>query len=230
MFKTRMQRANIYYNETRQMFEMTTPEFLQKSDESPSTRQKNWSAFLYKDKVHYVHNVFPLTITAPQDRNCTNHSSSLMPNCTEGPNKIGDTLYVDTVSVHRCSLDKISWSFGELRGGTPAILVNGEYLSFFHSRHAPFLISFFFGAYTFSSEPPFKLLKLSKVPIIREEWYNGAWYDRAYGYIPYPMGFVVKEIQNRTTILLSLSLQEKKGIFAQIDYNDLMASMVKVNC
>lgn len=64
----------------------------------------------------------------------------------------------------------IRWEFGAPRGGTPALLVNGEYLAFFHSKKRVFkhgttskIGTYFMGAYTFSSEPPFMLLRASRV-------------------------------------------------------------------
>lgn len=76
------------------------------------------------------------------------------------------------------------WEYGELRGGTNALLLTADngaykqdfYLSFFHSltvlqdagRH-----TYFFGAYTFSATMPFHLLGLSPVPIIDDSLYTG---------------------------------------------------------
>jgi hypothetical protein len=49
-------------------------------------------------------------------------------------------------------LEKYKWKWGEMRGGTPALLVGDKYLSFFHSsgrlwhRH---VITYVMGAYLF---------------------------------------------------------------------------------
>jgi predicted GH43/DUF377 family glycosyl hydrolase len=72
------------------------------------------------------------------------------------------------------------WNWGVLRGSTPALLLDGEYLSFFHSAlkmssdgslGIP-MWHYFMGAYTFSSEPPFFIKKITPVPIIGKGFYT----------------------------------------------------------
>lgn len=69
---------------------------------------------------------------------------------------------------------------------------------------------------------------MSLVPIIRDDWYDGAWFDRANGYVPYPMGFVVEEIQNKSYVMLSFSRLERHGYLAKVDLDELLASLVPV--
>jgi predicted GH43/DUF377 family glycosyl hydrolase len=74
----------------------------------------------------------------------------------------------------------LNWSWGELRGGTPPQLVDGEYLSFFHSglytgSAATWgwdLWHYFAGAYTFSAQPPYELTAISKEPIVGKGFYT----------------------------------------------------------
>ena len=74
-----------------------------------------------------------------------------------------------TVSI-QSPLD-LAWEHGEIRGGTNAVLLKGrnEYLGFFHSMNnfdMESKKSYFFGAFTFSAEPPFRLRTLSHEPIL----------------------------------------------------------------
>jgi len=74
----------------------------------------------------------------------------------------------------------LTWDFGTLRGSSPALLVDGEYLAFFHSgiiTSSPSswgtdLWHYFMGAYTFSAEPPFEITHMSPLPIMSENFYT----------------------------------------------------------
>ncbi len=67
----------------------------------------------------------------------------------------------------------VHWEWGPIRGGTQAFLVDGEYLSFFHSSkdmrsaHSPKdkISHYFMGAYTFNPNPPFNITRISPEPI-----------------------------------------------------------------
>lgn len=92
---------------------------------------------------------------------------------------------------------QVSWDYGILRGGTPAQIVDGEYLSFFHSgivatsevSYHLDLWHYFMGAYTFSAAPPFQITKMTQAPISHEAFYTTS--DRTKRVI-FPGGFVVK--------------------------------------
>ncbi|CRX39550.1 hypothetical protein [Estrella lausannensis] len=98
---------------------------------------------------------------------------------------------------------ELYWPFGEMRGGTPALLIDSDrYLSFFHSScpmatihsDSESMPHYFFGAYTFSSKPPFHLLSISPDPIVGLGFYTSA------NYAPYwhpvrvvfPCGFLIE--------------------------------------
>ena len=63
-------------------------------------------------------------------------------------------------------LPSFHWDFGEIRGGTAAHLVRPDlYLGFFHSKKTlpgSRLVSYFFGAYAFDTQPPFRLKAVSR--------------------------------------------------------------------
>lgn len=58
--------------------------------------------------------------------------------------------------------DNLPWKLGQLRGGTPPVLIGEEYWTFFHSStqwQKP-RRRYHMGAYTFESKPPFRMLRV----------------------------------------------------------------------
>lgn len=126
--------------------------------------EKNWVPFIYKDKngipsIHFQYQFNPHKILKLSDPN---------------KNQL-DHLYF----VNNPCLKKVPWPerWGIIRGGTPALLVDGQYLSFFHSsfKDQNGLIWYLMGAYTFSPHPPFEITAISQAPIL---------FDGIYGTFP----------------------------------------------
>jgi len=72
------------------------------------------------------------------------------------------------------------WNYGHIHGGTPAQLLQecDCYLSFFHSKgflSGNALSTYFAGAFTFTKDPPFRLLSISPFPIVARSLYQGPW-------------------------------------------------------
>jgi predicted GH43/DUF377 family glycosyl hydrolase len=119
-------------------------------------QEKNWSPFVWNEKMFLVYSLLPHRIL--------NYHSSLLKS---------ETIANTTGSI--------KWSWGELRGGTPAEVVDEENLSFFHScKHmctvqseGKYIPHYFMGAYTFSKEPPFEITKISPEPIFGKDFYTG---------------------------------------------------------
>lgn len=88
------------------------------------------------------------------------------------------------------------WKWGHWRGGTPALLVDGEYLAFFHSSmmtrseasNGVMMYHYYMGAYTFSAEPPFNILSASIAPIVGKDFYTLSAHEKR---VVFPGGFVV---------------------------------------
>lgn len=130
---------------------------------------------------------------------------------------------------------EIFWPWGELRGGTPAQLVDGEYLAFFHSTidmasiHSSNKMAahYFMGAYTFENKLPFNLKKISTEPIIGKGFYSGK------SYVPYwkpvnvvfPCGFVFDE----NFIWVSYGRQDHEMWLVKLDKAGLMSSLTTVS-
>lgn len=61
----------------------------------------------------------------------------------------------------------VQWRWGLARGGTPPVLHNGLYWSFFHSRlQGPSRLRYFMGAYAFGPTPPHRPEVVSVEPIL----------------------------------------------------------------
>lgn len=92
----------------------------------------------------------------------------------------------------------LEWELGTLRESTPAQLVDGEYLSFFHSGTITSSLAswgwdlwhYFMGAYTFSPTPPFQITRFTPEPIVAEGFYTQS---SQWKRVIFPGGFVVAD-------------------------------------
>jgi predicted GH43/DUF377 family glycosyl hydrolase len=133
--------------------------------------EKNWSPFICDGTLHLSYSVDPHEV--------------IIPNLVSGKGK-NSAL---TSFEH-------PWNWGILRGGTPAQLIDGEYLAFFHSSLEAITLAsnhrlmwhYFMGAYTFSPATPFKITKISPVPIYYKNFYENS---NHYKRVIFPGGFVV---------------------------------------
>jgi predicted GH43/DUF377 family glycosyl hydrolase len=133
--------------------------------------QKNWTPFTYQNELLF--------------------SYSLNPQLIIYPNLMTGTCYpyYETHTV-------VHWPYGILRGSSPALLVDGEYLSFFHSgiltgTEASFgfeIWHYFFGAYSFSAKPPFEITHMTLEPIVTEGLYTPSYRSKR---VIFPGGFAV---------------------------------------
>lgn len=132
--------------------------------------QKNWVPFEWDKKLLITYSINPHEI--------------LYVNLTNG---VCYPCYDSSASI--------DWEFGPLRGSTPPILVDGEYLAFFHSgiitdSYASWgweIWHYFMGAYTFSKDPPFALTAISPHPIIAENFYTQSSHEKR---VIFPGGMV----------------------------------------
>lgn len=151
-------------------FEIKEPTKLVYKEKMKSLWQKNWVPFIYQDSLYFGY--------------------SISPHETLEFNLKGDLLKKHKESTHS------RWTLGHLRGGTPAILVDDEYLAFFHSSvtmrtkssNYKRMLHYFMGAYTFSSKPPFNITKMTPGPIVNPEFYHS---NHGHKRVIFPGGFVV---------------------------------------
>lgn len=139
---------------------------------APNDDQKNWSPFLFNGSIHFIQRVHPLHIVSVRHYD--------------------DDPYNDLYSVSVSQTDYSSvWRYGELRGGTNALLVpsggrpwassssfptSHVYLTLFHSNTilpGNILRTYFMGALVFSALPPFTVLAMTEFPLVDNSLYDG---------------------------------------------------------
>jgi len=116
----------------------------------------------------------------------------------------------------------IIWDYGTLHGDTPPLLIDGEYLSFFHSgivtsSYASWgwdLWHYFMGAFTFSASPPFEMTSYTPLPIVAEGFYTQSNREKR---VIIPGGFVVSEQE----IYLAYGKDDYEIWIATIDKQEL---------
>ena len=127
--------------------------------ESQARREKNWSPFEFEGQIFLAYSLQPHRIFRP-------------------------ILGTDRCESFSLSDSLLAWPWGELRGGSPGLLVGNCHLSFFHSSidmasvysKGKTIAHYFMGAYTFESQPPFAINAISKEPIVGKRYYRGAEY------------------------------------------------------
>lgn len=191
--------------------------------QNPGTpREKNWTPFVYTDKEGnsdlYLIYVFNPMIAARFDRPFTGKLESFV--------SLGPQL-------------PLAWeqNWGQIRGGTPALLVDDEYLVFFHTYfHLRQKDWYVFGALTFEKEPPFRIKKISPYPILFHSMFKanscpGWWFERG-GYaknVEYPSGFVEGEENGKKVFYLVCGENDRAITFLTIDKMKLLSQLRSVN-
>lgn len=177
--------------------------------ESPARREKNWVPFDYEGQLHLSYSLSPHLVFQPID----------------------NTRCCYTVSVSQSDLN---WRWGELRGGTPAVKVDDQYLAFFHScisfpslhSNGQIVPHYLMGAYAFSKDPPFEITHISSKPIIAKGFYSGQTYP--YYWKPvcviFPCGILVED----ECIWITYGRQDHEMWVAKIDRKTLRDSLKPV--
>jgi predicted GH43/DUF377 family glycosyl hydrolase len=158
--------------------------------------EKNWTPFVWNDSLYIVYSISPFEVIKPDlsTGQCvkveTAHFTTSWPLAQTRSLEGQEELWMPKI-----------WAYERLRGGTPAVLVDGEYLSFFHSlitrpveeRHGlsvsyPNRLHYLMGAYTFSADAPFQVTALTPSPIIEKDFYTMINKEKK---VIYPSGLVV---------------------------------------
>lgn len=204
----RMYVAELCYNGT--MFFAKNPICLSPFEgENPSIREKNWVPFIYENQLFLAYSLNP------------------------------HRIFLSLLDTGECQTAfntsfLIQWKWGVLRGGTPALIVNDQYLAFFHSSikmttsHSAGknMDHYFIGAYTFSAQPPFEITQISSRPIIGKNFYEGNRYKPYWQSIQavFPCGFIVDDQH----IWLSYGRQDHEIWVVKVDKQGLLQSLIPV--
>ena len=177
--------------------------------------QKNWSPFVHNGEVLLVQSINPLTVVRLQG--------------------YGTTAVIAQL-VSKDNFTHVNCLIGELRGGTNAIRLHDRYLAFYHQRTKlpwDFMTSYLFGAYSFTLDPPFRLLSISPAPIMPKRLYSGPWQGRYIDYCVYPMHLSLEDAISSPSstsgrLRLSFGSQDKHGYVCEIDLITLLSTMIPV--
>jgi predicted GH43/DUF377 family glycosyl hydrolase len=106
------------------------------------------------------------------------------------------------------SFQKLAWGnlWGTIRGGTPAKLVDGQYLAFFHSSFNEEDKKWYvMGAYTFDAKPPFRINAISQHPILFKGIYDTLPQNTSHHKLRaiFPAGFALDKVDGREVIHVS---------------------------
>lgn len=168
--------------------------------------EKNWVPFVYNSELYLSYTIVPHRVYKPIKG-------------TEACRLIAETKA------------KIDWPWGDIRGGTQALKVGDEYLSFFHcwkdmfSQHSngKKISHYFIAAYTFSAESPFELTRVSPEPIFAKGFYQEPYYIT---WKPlrcvFPCGYIVEG----DSIWISYGRQDHEVWVMKLDKKGLLNSLV----
>lgn len=173
-------------------------------------REKNWVPFCYQNQLLLSYSISPHNVFKPivGDNRCEAFSNSF---------------------------EQLYWEWGELRGGTPALIHGNHYLSFFHSvkwmtshySKGELIPHYFMGAYAFSLEPPFRITHISKEPIIGTGFYDGEDYDPYWHPVRviFPCGFLF----DSRYIWITYGRQDHEIWVVKLDRQGLLKSLTPVS-
>ncbi len=202
----RMCLAEVFYNG--KYFSISQPEPIFHFEGNGNKFEKNWVPFVYNGYLLLSYSIFPHKVFLPLlgEQKC---------------------LTVD-YSEAECP-----WEWGEVRGGTQAFLIDGYYLSFFHTSMVMKTVHskgkamphYFMGAYIFEKKPPFYVKKISPKPIVGKNFYNGpshqTWKPLR---VVFPGGYVFDE----KYIWIAYGRQDHEIWIIKLDKKGLLESLVPV--
>lgn len=155
--------------------------------------QKNWTPFVWNDNLMISYTFKPHEVLL------VDIETGICKSCYEVDNPT-------------------KWQFGEMRGGSPALYIDGHYLTFYHSglitkskeSRNQNMHHYYMGALTFNAEPPFEVTKMTPAPIVGKDFYTISNFHKR---IVYPGGFVV----NGNTIHVVYGKDDSQVWVATID-------------
>lgn len=114
--------------------------------------------------------------------------------------------------------DGVKWKYGTVRGGTPPVLVDGIYYTFFHSS-VPWrgrYRRYYMGAIAFSATPPFTPIMWTQQPLLIGSQ-NDYWHQKK-PLVVFPCGAVMEN----GTWLISLGVNDLKCAWLEIPHADIL--------
>lgn len=111
----------------------------------------------------------------------------------------------------------LRWPYGEIRGGTVPMPYHGRLIKFFHSsirgEMPPTFWRYFIGALVMDAEPPFKMLAVSKRPILRGSEVGG---DESVKRFKKNIVFPAGAIEHEGGWLLSVGVNDSQCLLVKV--------------
>jgi predicted GH43/DUF377 family glycosyl hydrolase len=172
-------------------------------------REKNWTPFTHDGDIYFVYKYNPFSIL-----------------------RLNKPITGALSNVYSTEDKLFTWEtiWGELRGGTPAISVGDEYLSFFHSSFVSRKTKWFvFGAITFDKNPPHGLKRISPYPILSKKMYQSSVNPLCKNKkVVYPGGFVKGNFQGKEVFHIVCGENDAHIKLITIDAAKLMNSLTVI--
>lgn len=179
--------------------------------------EKNWVPFIYEEegvkKIHFGYYFNPHVVLKMNDP-----AKSELVHLTQPSH----------IAIQMMPWDK---SWGIVRGGTPSILVDGQYLAFFHSFFKEEgKIWYVMGAYTFEAEPPFRITACSEKPILFKGIYNTKTKNTAFSRKPciFPSGIVLTEEEGKEVLHVACGENDCAIKIVTFDKEGLLKSLTPI--
>jgi predicted GH43/DUF377 family glycosyl hydrolase len=180
--------------------------------------EKNWVPFVHKDvegkeMMYFGYNFNPHKILCMQD---TAH------------NRLEHLVFPSVLAYQRIPWENI---WGEIRGGTPAMLLDGQYLAFFHSSFKEDKKKWYvMGAYTFEKNPPFRITSISEYPILFDGIYDSPAENTSSAKLRciFPSGFVIEQGDEGDVIHLSCGENDCSVKIVTLDKAQLIKSLLPI--
>jgi predicted GH43/DUF377 family glycosyl hydrolase len=187
---------------------------------SMSPGQKNWIPLEYQDELYFIQSVNPLVV---------------LKHITTDEKQVGKLEIV----YEGAPLQDLPWGdkYGSIkpsiRGGTPAIMVKGRYLAFFHSvthlQENYKMRTYFMGAISFCPTLPFRVHSISTHPILQDRFYEGPWvWKNVLDYVMFAIGLVI-DPKDSNFVWVSFGHQDKHSYVAKLHVDELYASLEDVS-
>ncbi len=240
--------AIISINSVKQQIQITDDHLIYIDESKGKLTEKNWTPFIYNRKcyfVRFIHDMSIVTVSPLSDYIFSSVDKNIKYLTNIDPDK-SSLAQMNSYSYENPIY--LKWDYGEIRGGTPARRISEDsYLAFFHSKSRlrdTYLITYFWGAYTFTAKPPFTIQKMSLTPLVQREFYQGKWsHDFNYvDYIVYPMSYVITgamknvsspsfcdaRCRKNSDIVVSVGIQDSHGYIVKINMQNLLDTLVPV--
>eukprot|EP01035_Chromulina_nebulosa_P020001 gene20001-25974_t len=216
--------------------------------------EKNWTPFNYKDdQIFFIQSFQPFIVyklDKPSRSNSLSleyhfQSTSIEPISYKGQS-------VQLVSSVDCP--EFSTYFGKVRGGTQAMLVRGQYFALYHTYepghgHLSTILPdnhfyYFIGAYTFTTDPPFRVTSFSRFPISHDSFVPGIYkVGKQQALLSFALSYVLinkdgtvilegedEDEPHSTTVVLTIGVRDTHTIVAKINLNELLDSLKPIVC